>query len=56
MEQECGEREKEERAVAVEAEVERSEEAGETAAALLPKRNRARAETRAADCDVRKSS
>ena len=55
MEQECGEREKEERAVAVEAEVARSG-AGETAAALLPKRNRASADARAADCDVRKSS
>ena len=56
MEQECGEREKEERAVAVEAEVVRSEAGEEAAAALLPKRNRARAEARAADCDVRKSS
>lgn len=55
MEQECGDREKEERAVAVE-EAEVRNEAGETAEeeALLPKRNRATADVRADD--VRRSS
>ena len=49
MEQECGDREKDERAVAEEAEV-RSREVE----ALLPKRNRATADARADD--VRRSS
>ena len=48
MEQECGDREKDERAVAEEAEVRREVEA------LLPKRNRATADARADD--VRRSS
>ena len=50
MEQECGDREKDERAVA-EAEAEVRSEAAE---ALLPKRNRATADARADD--VRRSS